>query len=90
MKYQGERRNIFHRYITEVVNACATIKRINKQELTDNLMAMSKKATAQADDHLDQHGKRVDSASEYGENTVVVEQDDPPAAPAGTLFQATA
>lgn len=90
MKYQGERRNIFHRYITEVVNACATIKRINKQELTDNLMAMSKKATAQADDQLDQHGKRVDSASEYGENTVVVEQqDDAPGNP-GPLFQATA
>ncbi len=90
MKYQGERRSIFEKYIAEVVNACATIKRINKQELTDNLLTMAKKTTAQADDQLDEHGKRVGSDSEYGENTVVVEQDDPPATPAGTLFQATA
>jgi len=48
---------------------------------------MSKKATSQADEKLDQHGKRIGSDSEYGENTVVVEQDDPPATPAGTLFQ---
>ncbi len=88
MKYQGERRSIFEKYITEVVNACATIKRINKQELTDNLMAMSKKATAQADDQLDKHGKRVGSDSEYGENTVVIEQDE--AGSSGPLFQATA
>lgn len=89
MKYQGERRSIFEKYITEVVNACATIKRINKQELIDNLMAMSKKVTAQADEQLDQHGKRVGSDSEYGENTVVVEQDEAGGG-AAPLFQATA
>jgi DNA topoisomerase VI subunit B len=87
MKYQGERRSIFEKYIAEVVNACATIKRINKQELTDNLLTMAKKTTAQADDQLDTHGKRVSGDSEYGENTVVVDQDDPDAAPAGELFQ---
>jgi len=86
MKYQGERRSIFEKYITEVVNACATIKRINKQELTDNLLIMAKKTTAQADEQLDQHGKRVGSDSEYGENTVVVEPDDPVSAPGGGLF----
>ncbi|MGQ9651399.1 MAG: DNA topoisomerase VI subunit B [Phycisphaerae bacterium] len=90
MKYQGERRSLFEKYITEVVNACATIKRINKAELTENLLAMSRKATAQADDQLDQHGKRIGSDSEYGENTVVVDQQDHAAGNPGPLFQATA
>ncbi len=87
MKYQGERRSIFEKYIAEVVNACATIKRINKQELTDNLMAMSRKVTAQADEQLDQHGKRIGSDSEYGENTVVVDPDEAGGGGSAPLFQ---
>jgi len=48
----------------------------------------SSKARAQTDDQLDEHGKRIGSDSGYGENTVVVEQDE--AGGSGPLFQATA
>jgi len=90
-KYDGQRRNIFERYIGEIVNACAAIKRINREELRTNLMAMSQKVTARADEEYDDEGRVVDKSkgkaepasngdaltSEYGENTVVVGQTTP-------------
>ncbi len=86
-KYEGERRSIFERYIGEVVEACAMIKRINREELEHDLMVMAMKTTARADEQLDDHGKPVAPASsrapttEFGENTVVVDRDAAPAAP---------
>src|ERR671925_1399742 len=53
-KYEGQRRNVFERYIGEVVNSCAAIKRINKDELFKNLTAISTRVTARADEELDQ------------------------------------
>ena len=86
-RYQGERRGVFERYIKEVVNACDTIKRINKTTLTKDLFVLARKMTAQADEQLDGHGKPVKPGhSEFGENTVVVDSDDEPA---GELFAMT-
>jgi len=112
-KYEGDRRNIFERYIGEVVSACAVLKRINKGDLHKRLLKLSQRETAQADELLDDEGRVVgkrhadadesrggkgkrgkskgkaggksskgrggasdDAApsSEYGENTIVVEQ----------------
>ena len=85
-RYQGERRNVFERYIKEVVNACDEIKRINKTALTQDLFVLARKITAQADEQLDGHGKLVKPGpSGFGENTVVVDPDDEPA---GELFAA--
>jgi DNA topoisomerase-6 subunit B len=95
-KYETDRRSIFQRYITEVVNSCASIKRINKQELTDNLLALARKITARADEEVELidaesakgKGKKGDDSaalsSEYGENTVVVDREQ---SPAGPLFK---
>jgi len=52
-KYEYDRRSIFTRYIGEVVNACAAIKRINKQELTDQLLAIARRLTARADEEVE-------------------------------------
>ncbi len=82
-KYEGERRSVFERYIGEVVNSCAAIKRINKAELFKHLTAISTRVTARADEELDDSGKvkkngaapaLATTASEFGENTVVVER----------------
>jgi DNA topoisomerase-6 subunit B len=83
-KYEGKRRDIFGRYITEVVDACATIKRINRSQLTRDLTAIARRVTARADEQLDDHGKVVrpsdngdGTSPEFGENTVVVDTDSP-------------
>jgi DNA topoisomerase-6 subunit B len=95
-KYETDRRSAFTRYIGELVNSCASIKRINRDELTSNLMAIAKRVTARADEEVKLIGaekgaaraKKADKnkafTSEYGENTIVVE---PGAAPAGPLFK---
>ena len=85
-KYETDRRSIFTRYIAELVNSCSSIKRINKEELTKNLLAIAKRVTSRADEELDLSGKvKKPSAaeSEYGENTIVVDRTE---AAAGPLF----
>ncbi|NUQ47328.1 MAG: DNA topoisomerase VI subunit B [Phycisphaerae bacterium] len=102
-KFEGERRNIFERYIGEVVTACAALKRVNQDDLRRNLLKLAQSVTARADETLDEEGKVVAAggkpargrsrkpgkrgaksaeslapASEYGENTVVVERQPAP------------
>ena len=78
-RYEGQRRNIFQRYIGELVNACATIKRVNREQLLRDLSAIARTVTARADEKLDEHGKRIaaDAAGngdDLGTNTVVVDR----------------
>jgi len=82
-KYEADRRSIFERYIGEVVNSCASIRKINKEELRDNLLAVAKRVTARADEEVKLIGAD-DGGSEYGEHTIVVEQG---ASAAGPLFK---
>ena len=89
-KYQADRRSIFGRYIGEVVNACSSIARVNKEKLTADLTVIARSVTARADEKLGLDGKLKKSGkkavlpgSEYGENTIVLEPDD---GPAGQLF----
>ena len=97
-KYETDRRSMFGRYIGEVVNACSNITRVNKQKLIADLTAIAKRVTARADEELGLDGKVTKSgakkgdrrsssdtaASEYGENTLVVDRE---AVAAGPLFQ---
>ncbi|GMU22522.1 MAG: hypothetical protein AMXMBFR13_26080 [Phycisphaerae bacterium] len=89
MRYEGERRSVFERYVKEVVEACHAIKSdIKPDELLANLMAIAHKVTARADEQLDDHGrvlrKQSEVEAELGENTVVVDRSTEP--PAGGLF----
>lgn len=91
-KYEGERRGVFERYIREVVNACAMIKEVDGDKLGQDLLAVARSVTAQADEELDEHGRPVkpetrDLSKELGANTVVVDRD---AEPAGELFAQSA
>jgi len=84
-KYEGERRSVFERYIGEVVNSCAAIKRVNKADLFKHLTAISTRVTSRADEELDDSGKvkkngaaalaAATTTSEFGEKTVVVERE---------------
>ncbi len=85
MRYEGDRRSIFERYIGEVVEACATIKKIDRESLASNLLAIALKTTARADEQLDDHGRPVkgkkalsEAEQEFGENVVVVDRNAPP------------
>ncbi len=88
-KYEGQRRSVFERYITEVVNSCGSIDpKIDRQNLSNNLLALAQKVTARADETLDEHGRPIAAKGVekegFGENTVVVDRDQEPA---GELFQ---
>ncbi|MBN1491193.1 MAG: DNA topoisomerase VI subunit B [Phycisphaerae bacterium] len=79
-RYEGQRRNTFERYIGEVVEACATIKRINRDQLANDLLTLARSATARAEEKLDRHGKLIKpigDGTEFGANTVVVARDNP-------------
>ncbi|MCH7595958.1 MAG: DNA topoisomerase VI subunit B, partial [Planctomycetes bacterium] len=54
-----KRRDVFTRYIDEVVTATRAITRIDKEEFRRNLIELSKVYTAQADMEFDEHGKVI-------------------------------
>ncbi len=93
-RYEGERRSIFERYVAEVVQACASIRRINRERFERDLLAIAKRVTARADEELDEHGRplasrrrkagKADDDAGFGEHTVVVERA-PTAATQGRL-----
>ena len=71
---QQRRRDVFGRYIGEVVEALTSIKPdVDVAELRGNLVAMAKSHTARADEEYDDHG-RVLRAPDMPD-TVVVERD---------------
>lgn len=76
IKQEGERRNIFLRYLGEVAGAVNMINGTDKQKLYENLLKVAKKKTSEADTKLDDFGKRVDEDDDYGGNVLIVEQDE--------------
>ncbi len=74
----ARRRDVFTRYIDEVVNATRSIRVINKETFRANLIKLARKSTMAADMEFDQHGKRIDlgSAAERDlEHTLVVPRE---------------
>jgi DNA topoisomerase-6 subunit B len=88
-KYEGQRRDVFERYIKEVVEACRMIKPVRADKLIEDLTAVAHKITRRADEQLDVHGKATRPADEeaFGPNTLIVDRD---AEPAGELFAQSA
>ena len=73
VKQEGERRNIFLRYLHEVAGAVSSINSIDREQLYEQLVDVAKKKTAQADVELDDHGRPVEEAEEdFGENVLIV------------------
>jgi DNA topoisomerase-6 subunit B len=70
-----KRRDVFTRYIEEVVQATSSIHSINEQQLRDDLLRLARRYTSAADLEFDEHGQRVDQLTEEQlSNTVVVER----------------
>src|SRR5690242_6762537 len=79
VKQEGERREVFLRYLGEVASAVASIKDYGerpKKDLYQRLLHVAKKKTAEADTRLDVSGAKVESvAEEFGENVLIVDQE---------------
>ncbi len=81
VKQEGERRNIFLRYLGEVANAVGEINRTNVKTLYEKLLLVAKKKTAEADVVLGEDGKPMEEpeAEDYGGSVLIVENPGTPA-----------
>jgi DNA topoisomerase VI subunit B len=90
---EGQRRSIFLRYLKEVAGAVSVINGVNREKLYEQLLAVAKKKTAEADVKLDDRGKPIvdEEELELGDNCIIVPQTVPglPAA-AGPAVEADA
>jgi len=82
VRQEGERREIFLRYLGEVAHAVATIKDYGdrpRKDLYGRLVDVAKRKTAVADTQLKEEGKqRGNAAEEFGENVLIVNPEETP------------
>ncbi len=84
------RRDVFTRYIDEVVNAARSITVINKEEFRKSLIHLSKRYTADADMEFDEHGKIIKKKKPGNDmglaDTIVVDREAEAPPDPTTLF----
>jgi DNA topoisomerase-6 subunit B len=82
VKQQGERRQIFLRYLGEVATAVSEINAVDRVALYEQLLNVAKKRTAEADMKLDDRGRPIDDPQDVklGENVLIVDPTEAPAA----------
>ena len=77
VKQQGERRNIFLRYLGEVADAVSDISAVDRDNLYDQLVEVARRRTSDADVKLDKHGRPVDEEElELGDNVLIVDPSE--------------
>ena len=77
VRHEGERRNLFLRYVGEVATAVSRINGATANKLHEQLLAVAKKRTAEADVELDDRGKPIEEdAEDFGENVIIVAAED--------------
>ena len=89
MKREGQRRDVFERYIGEIAKACHALNGADAEQLYDALLRQAKRRTEIADAQLDEEGQFVkDNGRLDKDDTVLIvdrDNDDtppPPPAPA--------
>ena len=84
VKAEGERRNVFLRYLGEVADAVSDIRDAEDQrdELYNQLLEVAKKKTAQADAKYDSRGKKIEDADdlENDKSVLIIPREEPAAA----------
>ena len=73
VKHEGERRNLFLRYVGEVATAVSRINQADRDKLYQQLLALAKKKTAEADVELDDRGRPIEEDDDFGEHVLIVE-----------------
>lgn len=74
VKHEGERRNLFLRYVGEVAKAVSKINKADENSLYENLLLLAKKRTMEADTQLDDRGKKIEDI-DYGGSVLIVERE---------------
>jgi DNA topoisomerase VI subunit B len=78
VKQEGERRNVFLRYLGEVATAVSGINQSDRDGLYNQLLLVAKKKTAQADMEFDENGKPLDDEElDLGKNVLIVDRSQP-------------
>ncbi|GIW90372.1 MAG: hypothetical protein KatS3mg109_0804 [Pirellulaceae bacterium] len=72
VQLEGQRRNIFLRYLGEVADAVSQINGSDRQQLYEQLLKVAKRKTSDADLKFDERGRMLDP-EEFGDHVVVVE-----------------
>jgi len=72
VKHEGQRRQIFLRYLNEVATAVGQINGTDRDELYEKLLRVAKKRTIEADMKIDEHGRFVEE-QEFGDNVLIVD-----------------
>lgn len=76
VKHEGERRSIFLRYLGEVATAVSSINQADRDALYEQLLAVAKSKTAEADMKLDERGRVVeDEFEDFGDNVLIVDPE---------------
>jgi DNA topoisomerase-6 subunit B len=79
VKQEGERREVFLRYLGEVARAVSSIKDYDERKaksIYNQLVDLAKKKTAVADAKFDESGKKVQKAEDFGENVLIVNEEE--------------
>lgn len=75
-KQEGERRNVFLRYLGEVATAVSSINETDRQALYERLLAVAKSKTADADVKLDEKGRPIEEEVEdFGPGVLIVDPE---------------
>jgi DNA topoisomerase-6 subunit B len=81
VRQEGERREVFLRYLGEVASAVASIKSYGDRPRKDfygRLVDIAKRKTAVADTKLDDRGRAIaQPEEEFGENVIIVNPEEP-------------
>ncbi len=74
VRQQGERRNIFLRYLGEVANAVHKINDTDRDALYEQLLTVAKRKTAEADARFDDRGQFIEEGDpDFGDNVLIVD-----------------
>jgi DNA topoisomerase-6 subunit B len=77
VKHEGERRNLFLRYLGEVATAVSRLNHADRDALYARLLKVAKRKTIQADMQLDDRGRPVEQdLNEFGGGVLLVPQND--------------
>jgi DNA topoisomerase-6 subunit B len=74
---EGQRRSIFLRYLGEVAGAVSVINGVDRTKLYEQLLAVAKRKTAEADVQLNDSGKPINEEDDLdlGDNCIIVSQE---------------
>jgi DNA topoisomerase-6 subunit B len=91
VKHEGQRRQLFLRYLSEVADAVSEMSRVDRDNLYEQLLRVAKRKTADADARFDDRGRRLEEEEEaFGENVIIVDPEAAADAPAPETDQPSA